>query len=94
MDTWTDKKISNKKRPSGAVVQWLSLLHNFIQLSLNSGSAQVQTLLSVSEIRDGEDLWQWSWLEIRLNAFHQSTIPQKQYIQVKVKKVSIYTCNR
>ena len=27
-----------------AVVQWLSLLHNFIQLSLNSGSAQVQTL--------------------------------------------------
>ena len=35
---------------------------------------------SVSEIRDGEDLWQWSWLEIRLNAFHLSTIPQKQFI--------------
>ena len=30
----------------------------------------------VSEIRDGEDLWQWSQLEIRLNAFRQSTIPQ------------------
>ena len=30
----------------GAVVQWLSLLHKFIQLSLNSGSAQFQTLLS------------------------------------------------
>ena len=29
----------------GAVVQWLSLLHNFIQQSLNSGSAQVQILL-------------------------------------------------
>ena len=29
-----------------AVVQWLSLLHNLIQLSLNSGSAQVQTLLA------------------------------------------------
>ena len=28
------------------VVQWLLLLHNFIQLSLNSGSAQVQTLLA------------------------------------------------
>ena len=41
---------------SGAVVLWLSLLRNFIQLSLNSGSAQVQTLLGVSEIRDGEDL--------------------------------------
>ena len=26
--------------------QWLLLLHNFIQLSLNSGSAQVQTLLA------------------------------------------------
>ena len=30
----------------GAVVQWLSLLHNFIQLSLSSGYAQVQTLLA------------------------------------------------
>ena len=34
----------------------------------------------VLEIRDGEDLWQWSRLEIRLNTFHQSTIPQKQFI--------------
>ena len=29
----------------GTLVQWLSLLHNFIQQSLNSGSAQVQILL-------------------------------------------------
>ena len=28
------------------------------------------------EIRDGEDFWQWSRLEIRLNAFRRSTIPQ------------------
>ena len=34
----------------------------------------------VSEIRDGEDLWQWSRLEIRLNAFLRSTIPQKKFI--------------
>ena len=34
----------------------------------------------VSEIRDGKDLWQWSGLEIRLNAFRLSTIPQKQFI--------------
>ena len=34
----------------------------------------------VSEIRDGEDLWQWSRLEIKLNAFRRSTIPQKQFI--------------
>ena len=34
----------------------------------------------VSEIRDGEDLWQWSQLEIRLNAFRRLTMPQKQFI--------------
>ena len=34
----------------------------------------------MSEIRDGEDLWQWSMLEIRLNAFRLSTILQKQFI--------------
>ena len=34
----------------------------------------------VSEIRDGEDLWQWFRLEIRLNTFRQSTISQKQFI--------------
>ena len=36
---------------SGTVVWWLSLLHNFIQLSLNSGSAQVQTLQCVGDSR-------------------------------------------
>ena len=34
----------------------------------------------VSEICDGEDLWQWSRLEIRLNGFRRLTIPQKQFI--------------
>ena len=34
----------------------------------------------VSEIHDGEDLWHWSRLEIRLNPFRRSTIPQKQFI--------------
>ena len=57
----------------GAVVLWLSRLHNFIHQSLNSGSVQVQI--------DGEDIfWQRSWLEIKLNAFRWSTIPQKQFI--------------
>ena len=35
---------------------------------------------SVSQIRDGEDLWQWYRLEIRLSAFRWSTIPQKPFI--------------
>ena len=34
----------------------------------------------VSEIHDGEDLSQWSQLEIRLNAFRRLTIPQKKFI--------------
>ena len=34
----------------------------------------------VSEICDGEDLWQWSSLEIKLNAFRWSNILQKQLI--------------
>ena len=33
---------------------WTQVLRRFISCSC------------VSEIRDGEDLWQWSWLEIRL----------------------------
>ena len=32
------------------------------------------------EICDGEGLWQWYRLEIRINAFRWSTIPQKQFI--------------
>ena len=35
---------------------------------------------SVSEIRNGENLWQWPRLEIRLNLFRLSTIPQKQFV--------------
>ena len=34
----------------------------------------------VSEIRDGEDIWKWSRLEIKLNNFRRSTITQKQFI--------------
>ena len=39
---------------------------------------------AVSEIRDGEDLWQWSQLEIRLNAFRWSNIPQNQLMVIIV----------
>ena len=33
----------------------------------------------VPENRNGEDLWHWSRLEIRVNAIRRSTIPQKQF---------------
>ena len=38
--------------------------------------ANSNTTCGVSEICSGENLWQWSWLEIRLNAFRQSNIPK------------------
>ena len=47
------------------------------ELSFCTGS---NPACGMSEIGDGEDLWQCSWLEIKLNAFCWSTIPQKQFI--------------
>ena len=44
-----------------------------LELKFCAGSNPARGL---SEIRDGEDLWQWSRLEIKLNAFRRSTIPQ------------------
>ena len=62
----------------GAVVSTAAQLHSTKpELRFCAGSNPTP---GVSEIRDGEDLWQWSRLEIRLNAFHRSTIPQKQII--------------
>ena len=58
----------------------LSLLYNFIQLNLKRSSAGSNPACGVPEIRGGEDLWQWTQLEIRLNVFCRSTIPQKQFI--------------
>ena len=56
------------------MVLWLSLLHKFMQLTLHSDSAQVQTLLAACRrfamVRISDSL------EIRLSAF-RSTIPQK-----------------
>ena len=52
------------------------------ELRLCAGSNPTRGL---SEIRDGDDLWQWSWLEIRPNAFGRSTIPQKQFIKQFIK---------
>ena len=46
----------------------------------------------VSEIRDREDLWQWSRLEIRLNAFLRATISQKQFIIIIIIIIIIIKC--
>ena len=62
----------------GVVVITTAQLHSTkpeLRFCTGSNSAR-----GVSEICNGEDLWQWSQLEIRLNSFRQSTIPQKQFI--------------
>ena len=62
----------------GVVVITTAQLHSAkpeLRFCAGSNPARV-----VSEIRDGEYLWRWSWLEIRLNILRQSTIPQKQFI--------------
>ena len=61
----------------GIVVITTTQLHSTKpELSFCAGSNPAR---SVSEILDGEDLWQWSQLEIGLNAFYWSTILQKQF---------------
>ena len=47
----------------------------------------------VSKIRYVEDLWQWSRLEIRLNAFRLSIIPQKQFIII-TKIIVLYSWSK
>ena len=64
---------------SGVVVITTAQLHSTKpELRLCAGSNPAR---GVSEIHDGEDLSQWSRLEIRLkNAFRRLAIPQKQFI--------------
>ena len=64
-------------RRGAVVVTTVQLYSTKSELRFCAGSKPAR---GVSEIWDGEDLWQWSRLEIRLNTFSQSTIPQKQFI--------------
>ena len=59
---------------NGVVVITTAQLHSpKSKLGFRTGSNYPR---SVSGIHDGEDLWRWSQLEIRLNAFRWSTITQ------------------
>ena len=87
---------SNLKREShqwhrGVVVITTTQLHSTKpELGFCAGSNPAR---GVSEIHDGEDLWQWSRLEIRLNAFRRSTIPQKQFIII-IENENIISSNK
>ena len=72
-----------------SVVQWLrrrgimfittaQLYSTKPEFSFCAGSNRARGVL---EICDGEDLWQWSRLEIKLNTFRRSIIPEKQFIK-------------
>ena len=70
----------------GVVVITTAQLHSAKpELRFCAGSNPVHSGL---EIRDGEDLWQWPRLEIRLNAFRRSTIPQKQFIIIMSRQIT------
>ena len=70
----------------GVVVITTAKLHSTkSQLRFCAGS---NPACGVSEIRDGEDLWQWSRLEIRLHAFRRSIMPQKQFIIIIITTVT------
>ena len=59
---------------------WCSGYHYCNELSLNSGSAQAQTLLAACQwfamVRISDNVPAWK----KQNAFRRSTIPQKQFI--------------
>ena len=75
---WRIKNLVNLSWCRGVVVITTAQLHSTKpELRFCTGSNPAR---GVSEIRDGEELWQWSGLEIRLNAFRRPTVPQKEFI--------------
>ena len=72
----------NEKWYRGVVVITTVQLHSKkLKLKLCAG---LNPAPGVSEIRDAEDLSQWSRLEIRRNVFSRSTMPQKLFIVIVI----------
>ena len=73
-------KVHSIPRRRGVVVITTAQLHSTKpEIRFCAGSNPTR---GMSEIRDGQDLRQWSRLEMRLNAFRRSTIPQKQFVTI------------
>ena len=75
------------KRVIAVVIATAQLHSTNTELRFCAGSNPAR---GMSEIRDGEDLWQWPRLEIVLNAFRRSTIPQKQFIIIIIITIIIH----
>ena len=80
--------LTNVRRRDVVVITTAQLHSTKSELRFCAGSNPAR---GVSEISDGEDLWQCSWLEIRLNTFRQSTIPQKQFIIFIIIIITLFT---
>ena len=79
------KQFPSRRR--GVVVITTAQLHSTrSELRFCAGSNPSR---SVSQIRNGEDLWQWSRLEITLNTSRRSTIPPPKKKKKKKKKKRI-----
>ena len=86
-------KDSVLEKHRGVVVTTTTQLHaTKPELKFCAGSNPAR---GVSKIRDGEDLWQWSRQEIRLNAFRRSIIPQnnsvKELVTMEEDKIVLKT---
>ena len=64
-------------RRGGVIITMQKIISTKPELRFCAGSNPAR---GVSEIRDGKDIWQWSRVEIKPNAFRRSTIPQKKTI--------------
>ena len=74
-----------------AVIITTAHVHSTIpELRVCAGS---NTACGLREICYGEDIRQWYHLEIRLNDFCRSTIPQKQFIIITIIKEIIFSKN-
>ena len=89
-------KISSKSKPyAGAVALWCRAVVVITTAQLHSTKPELMFCAGsnlahgMSEICGDVDLGQWSWLEIRLNTFCWSTIPQKQFIIIIMTKLVI-----
>ena len=76
-DPWCNTRYTRLWRRGVVVITTAEIHSTKPELRFCAGSNRAG---DVSEIGDGEGLWQWSRLEIRLKAFCRSTIPQKQFI--------------
>ena len=77
------------KRARGDVMEIFKLHSTKPELRFCAGSSPPRSVL---EISDGEDLWQWPRLKIRLNAFRRSTIPQKRFTIIIIITPTTIVC--